>query len=81
MTLHKPTTPIPSPQRGRGGAMFPAGFAIAEVETGHLPPPCVGEGRGGGALPTFVAAPPIPTPRGEPRFTGLAAHDQTRRVA
>jgi len=56
-------TPVPSPRRGRGGTKFRsfAGFdcvlfprahlLTAETTAGaeRLPPPFVGEGRGGGA--------------------------------
>ena len=45
--LRQPPTPIPSPQRGRGGAL--ARPACLACKAGSLPPPAVGEGWGGGA--------------------------------
>jgi hypothetical protein len=49
MTLLHPPTPIPSPQWGRGGSFRPASRFAPAVWAGRLPPPSVGEGRGGGA--------------------------------
>lgn len=46
-----PPTPIPSPQRGRGGALPATLFVMPDGSAAHLPPPAVGEGRGGGAAP------------------------------
>lgn len=40
----KPPTPIPSPQRGRGGA--PVLRAFPDVGPGRLSPPPMGEGGG-----------------------------------
>ena len=44
--LRHPPTPLPSPQRGRGGAS--ARPLRLTVKAGSLPPPAVGEGWGGG---------------------------------
>jgi hypothetical protein len=49
MTLDRPPTPIPSPQRGRGGASIPTLRIFTDGLSKRLPPPAVGEGWGGGA--------------------------------
>lgn len=49
--LPKPPTPIPSPPRGRGGAFCATVRGVPDGSPGRLPPPTVGEGRGGGAIP------------------------------
>ncbi len=54
MTLHQPPTPIPSPPRGRGGAFRAALQGVSGGSSGHLPPPAVGEGWGGGASPRSI---------------------------
>jgi hypothetical protein len=51
MTSACPPTPIPSPQRGTGGA--PARPKRPTDKSKSLPPPAVGEGWGGGCTPAL----------------------------
>ena len=51
MSVDLTPTPLPSPQRGRGGAMIATSCRAPDASSGRLPPPAVGEGRGGGASP------------------------------
>jgi hypothetical protein len=50
MCLHRPPTPIPSPQMGWGGAACLTVQPAPSRQTLHLPHPFVGEGWGGGAI-------------------------------
>ena len=45
-----------------GEAAFSNGAAIATLCNRRSPPPLVGEGQGGGALPNMHSNPPTPSP-------------------